>query len=163
MRRRYKIFNYAMPTTAGPTAVATGTSIKTMMQLKHASNFLVVAWGYSFDVVPTAKVTVELLTTGIVAATVTAYVAADLNKYDDPGNAATGLLIGSTTNSGYTSTGEGSITTTRTIDARMDLGQSYQSQDPLDREGGVVAGDVLRIRATTSVSLGMLCWVTIEE
>jgi len=70
--------NFAMPTTAAATAVTTGTSIKTMLQIHAASTrpIRVVKWGISYTAAPTAPITCELIHTGTVAATVTAHVAA---------------------------------------------------------------------------------------
>ncbi|MFE7797069.1 hypothetical protein [Nocardia sp. NPDC057440] len=162
-RRRYKVYNAATAAlTAAPAAVTTGTSLKTMLQIKPTTNIAVIAWGYSFDVVPTALVKVELITTGTVAATVTAFAAGDVVKYDDAGTAASAISLG-TSASGFTSTAEGTITATREIFFRNEFGQSYESQEPLDREGGVIANDILRIRATTAVAIGMTCWVLYEE
>ncbi|MEV6432556.1 hypothetical protein [Nocardia sp. NPDC051463] len=162
-RRRYKLYNGATAAlTAALAPVTTGTSIKTMLQVKPTTNVAVIAWGYSFDAVPTSLVKVELITTGTVAATVTAFASGDVIKYDDPGTAASAISLG-TSASGYTSTAEGTVTASRLLAGRNELAQSYESQDPLDREGGVVANDILRIRATTAVAIGMTCWVLIEE
>lgn len=162
-RRRYLLFNGATAALTGALApVATGTSIKTMLQIKPTTNIAVIAWGYSFDVVPTALVKVELITTGTAAATVTAFASGDVCKYDDSGTAASAISLG-TTASGYTSTNENTVTASRLLAYRNEWAQSYEAQLPLDREGGVIANDILRIRATTATSINMTCWVAIEE
>lgn len=162
-RRRYVLFNGATAAlTAALAPVTTGTSLKTMLQIKPTTNIAVIAWGYSFDVVPTAKVAVELITTGTVAATVTAFASGDVCKYDDPGTAASAISLG-TSASGYSASVEGTVTASRLLAYRSEWGQSYEAQLPLDREAGVIANDILRIRATTSVAIGMTCWVQIEE
>lgn len=161
-RRRYKIYNGASAAlTAALATVTTGTSIKTMLQLKPTQPIAVTAWGYSFDAVPTSKVAVELLTTGTVAATVTAFATGDIPQKDDVVGATPPFTL-ATNGSGFTSTSEGTITTTRLLAYRNELGQSYESQDPLDREGMVNTGDILRIRVTTAAALGMTCWVEVE-
>jgi hypothetical protein len=90
-RRRYAVWNAATAAlTAAPTAVTTGTAIKTMLQVKPTTPIVIVEWGYSFDVVPTALVRVELVTTGTVNATVTQFAAGDVVKYDDPSHGRVG-------------------------------------------------------------------------
>jgi hypothetical protein len=145
------------------TPVTTGTAIKTMLQVKPTTNIAVVEWGYQFDVIPTALVKVELITTGTVAATVTAYAAGDVIKYDDSGAAASGISLG-TAASGFTSTAEGTITATRLLDMGPGWSQQFAKQFPLDREPGVIAAnDVLRIRMTTATAINALCYVVWEE
>lgn len=163
-RRRYIFWNAATAAlTAAPAAVTTGTSIKTMLQLKPSVNSAIIGWGYSFDAIPTALVTTELVTTGAVAATVTAFQSGDLIRYDDSGTGASTVTIGSTTASGYTATAEGTITTTRPLATRKELAPSYECLFPLDREPMVAAGEILRVRATTATAIGMTCWVILEE
>lgn len=162
-RRRYQLFNGATAAlTAAMPTVTTGTSLKTMLQIKPTTSIAVIAWGYSFDAVPSAPVTVELLTTGTVAATVTAFASGDVVKFDDAGAAASAISLGVSA-SGYTATAEGTIVSSRLLACRREMAQSYESQFPLDREPGVIANDILRIRATTATAIGMTCWVTIEE
>src|SRR5882672_5413791 len=110
MAKTYSVFNGAMVTTAGPTKITTGTTVKTMLQVRaNANNSLrIVEWGVSFDATTAATPgVVELLTTGTVGATVTAYVAADIYPYNDPNAPASLIQIGSTTNSGFSASGEG--------------------------------------------------------
>lgn len=161
-RRRFILWNGAMPTTAAMPSVATGTAIKTMLQFKPTSQTAIIGWGYIHDTVPTAAVTAELLTTGTVAATgITAYGANDLIKYDDSGGANSGIVTASV--SGFTATGEGSITATRPLDVGPSWSPSYAMQFPLDREPGIITADVCRIRMTTTVTIFTRCFVIIEE
>lgn len=163
-RRRYIAWNGAMPTTAAIPSVTTGTVIKTMLQLKPTTPIAIIEWGYYFDIIPTAKVTVELCTTGTIGvAALTTYNAADLMKYDDSTGGASLASIAANA-SGFTSSStEGSITAVRSIQQRSEWGQSYEKQFPLDREPGVQANDFLRIRVTTATALNMLCYVAWEE
>lgn len=162
-RRRYIVWNGATAAlTAALASVTTGTSVKTMLQLKPTTNISIIEWGYSFDVVPTALVTTELITTGTVNATVTAYASGDVAKYDDSGTGASAISLG-TSASGYTASAEGSITATRLLDRRQEWGQSYAIQFPLDREPGVIANDILRIRMTTATAINAACFVIYEE
>lgn len=161
-RRTYRMGNHAMNTTAFPVAVTTGTAIKTMLQVKPAAPIEVIGWGYSFDVVPTALVKVELVVTGTVNATVTAAVAADAAKYDDSGGPVSAVTF-ATSGTGYTSSAEGTVTTTRELDVRQAWEQSYDMRYELGREPGVVAADILRIRVTTATAINMLCYVIWAE
>lgn len=75
--RTYYAFNGAQPTTAEGTKVTTGTSLKTMMQIQANPSgppLRIIEWGCSFDGSAAATPgTVELIETGTVGATVTAY------------------------------------------------------------------------------------------
>lgn len=163
----FLIPNYAMVTTAAPTAVATTTSIKTMLQVKNFNLMKVVEWGISFD--GSAAATpgrVELLTTGTVFATVTASADADIARLESPGESAaasvSGLTLG-TSATGYTSAAEGSITATKPLDIQMIAPTNqYYKQFPLGREPRVAIGDALRIRVHFGTSVGCLCYIVVE-
>lgn len=146
--------------TAHAAFVTTGTTIKTMQQLKSSlGNMTGIWWGYTFDSTPTVPVYVELITTGTVAATgLTAYNAGDIIKYGDPSGAAADLTL-STSTSGFTATGEGTITATRLLDVGVPMASGYETQLPLDREFGCIATEYLRIRAHTATAVNMLCWI----
>lgn len=162
-RRRYSVWNAATAAlTAAPTAVTTGTAIKTMLQVKPTTPIVIIEWGYSFEVVPTALVRVELLTTGTVNATVTQFAAGDVVKYDDPSMSASAISLG-TAASGYTSSAEGTVTASRLLDCQVSWAQQFSKQFPLDREPGVVANDILRIRMTTATAVNALCYCVFEE
>ncbi len=167
MGKTYIAYNGAMVTTAAPVKIATGTAIKTLMQLKAGATtpIRVVEWGISFD--GSAMVTpgvCELVETGSVAATVTAYVAADLQPHNDPNAPATQAQIGSTTNSGFTASAEGSITATRMGDVQLlDPIAPYVKQFPLGREFEVKAGNILRVRVTFGTTVNALAYICWEE
>jgi hypothetical protein len=121
----YQIFNGPSPTTAAQVPVTTGTSIKTLLQVKPSATIAVqiIEWGISFDGSAAATpIKVELLETDV-AATVTASAAADITKLDAAalagGDPTTNLIPVGTTSTGYTSTGEGSITSVRMFDAQL--------------------------------------------
>lgn len=165
-RRRFAVWNGATAAlTADLAYVTTGTAIKTMLQVKPTTNIAIIEWGYMFDVVPTALVRVELITTGTINATMaTAFAAGDVVKYDDAGSTASAITLG-TAASGFTASAasEGSIVATRLLDEGPGWAQSYCKQFPLDREPGVAANDFLRIRVTTATALNMKCYVVWEE
>jgi hypothetical protein len=163
----YSVFNGAMVTTAGPTKITTGTAVKTMLQVKAAAAtpLTIVEWGISFDASAAATPGVcELVETGTVAGTVTAYVAADIYPYNDPNAPASSIQIGSTTNSGYTATAEGTITATRELDPQLiDPLFPYFKQWPLGREPEVKAGNVVRIRVTFGAAVNALAYLVWSE
>lgn len=170
MSNTYTVYNGAMPTTGSSAKVTTGTAVKTMLQLKPAVPIKVVEWGISFDGSAAATPgTCELIDTGTVFATVTAYAAADVFQFFDPGAPAntagtsgTPLNLG-TAASGYTASAEGSVTATRLGDVQLLAPTApYFKQFPLGREFGVPAGDSLRIRVNFGAAVNALCYVTFE-
>lgn len=168
--KTYIVANGPMPTTAPVTKVTTGTSTKTMLQIAPNIPIRPIVWGVSFD--GSALATpgyVELIDTGTVFATVTAYAQADVMKYGDPnaptnGSGSTGIPLGlGTALSGYTSTSEGTPTATRLADfQQVDPVNQYMQQWPLGREFEVPSGDCLRIRMTFSAAVNAICWVIFE-
>lgn len=162
----YTMNNGAMPTTAAFVAVTTGTSIKTMLQLKTFNIAKVKAWGFSYDgSAAAAGVQCELLDTGTVFGTVTAYADADIYKVESGEQAVAsiaGLTLG-TAASGYTCTSEGSIAATKLFDVGFDQPTNkYVQQFPLGNEPRVIIGNCLRIRVKAAAAVNMICWVTVD-
>lgn len=164
---QYKIFNGPMPTTAAIAPVTTGTALKTLLQVKGvtAVQFKVIAWGISFDGSAAAQgIQCELLETGTIFGTVTAFVAADFMKWDDPNapTATTFFAVG-TTSSGYTCTSEGSITASRLFDSQIvqPTGQ-YAWEFSLGREPKVDAVSALRIRVKAAAAVNAVAWALLE-
>jgi hypothetical protein len=164
---QYIFWNGPMPTTAAQAVVTTGTAIKTLLQVKGVTGvqFKVKEWGISFDGSAAATpIKCELLETGTVFGTVTAAVAADLAKYDNPGNpTSTTFFSVGTTATGYTCTSEGSITATRVFDAQLVAPTGgYLKQYPLGQEPCVDAVSALRIRVTAGAAVNAVCYVICE-
>jgi hypothetical protein len=163
----YTIYNYAMPTAAGPVKVTTGTAIKTLLQIKIGAGVLakVVEWGICFDGSAAATpILCELVETGTVFATVTASVAADIVRLDpnaqDPTTAA--LVVG-TAATGYTSSAEGTVVASRELDSQLVAPTNqYVKQFPLGREPMVNVNAALRVRTTAGTAVNALCYVTID-
>jgi hypothetical protein len=163
---RYRIYNHAMPTTAAPAGVTTGTAIKTLLQLKPFNQAKIVAWGISFDGSAAATpITVQLCETGTVFATVTASVDADcikLNGADQAAASVAGLTLG-TTATGYTSSGEGTITTQRMFDTQLVAPTNqYIYQFPLGQEPVLVIGNACRIIVKAGTAVNAICWIEVE-
>lgn len=148
--------------TAAPTAVSTGTALKTMLQLKTgASKARLIEWGYSFDTVPTAVVKVELIETGTVFATVTT-IGSGIRLYNDT-TGASSLAVAGTSASGFTASAEGTVTSTRLLAYQHEWGQQFKQQFPLGREPEIGSGTSLRIRVTTATAVNMSCYMVWEE
>lgn len=164
----YLFQNGAMSTTAAPVKVTTGTAIKTLLQVKTGANVMakIVEWGISFDGSSLATpIECELVETGTVFATVTAFVANDIVKYDDPNavDPTQSYVALTTTGSGYTSTAEGTITATREFDFQLVLPTNqYVKQFPLGQQPKVNAGSSLRIRVTAGAAVNAYCYVILE-
>jgi len=157
----YCAWNTARPTTAARTPVATGTAIKTMLQVAPPSTRLikVVKWGVRFATAPTATVTCELVQTDV-AATVTAHVAAGVQPYEDV-NAPASLMTLSTTGTGYTASAEGTVAASRTGDEWIaPIGVSYYDYEwSQGREWEVAVSTFLRVRMTTATTINALCYI----
>jgi hypothetical protein len=170
---RYKVFNGPMPTTVSFAAVTTGTAIKTMLQLKLGGSTnqvgTVIEWGISFDGSAAATpIEVELIDTSTVGATITEFVAADIYNIGDPNAGAVTddfplAFTGAGDESGYTSTGEGSITTVRLLDCQFVAPTNqWVIQKPLGREWNWKAANFLRIRVKAGAAVNAICYIEFE-
>lgn len=159
-----------MQTTAAFAAVATGTSIKTMLQVKPGATVTakILEWGISFD--GSAAATpgkVELIETDV-AATVTAAAAADFTKLDSDalmgGDPTTALFSVGTTSTGYTASGEGSITAVRNLAGPQFIAPTTQfiQQFPLGREPVIQAAKFARIRVTFGTTVNAYCYMVLQ-
>ena len=166
----YLIANGPMQTTAAFAPVTTGTSIKTLLQVKPGATVRakVIEWGISFD--GSAAATpgkVELIETDV-AATVTASVAADFTKLDDGallgGDPTTALFSAGTTATGYTATAEGTITAVRNLAGPQLIAPTSQfiQQFPLGREPVIQAAKFGRIRVTFGTAVNAYCYMILE-
>lgn len=162
MARQFFIPNGVMPTTAALVKVTTGTAVKTMLQVQASSSvpFIVIGWGVSFDGAP-AAIQCELIDTYLIAATVTAHVAAGVQPYG-PDQTASSVALG-TSATGYTATVEGTITQTRYGDVQIVSGNQYFPLSPLGREFYVPVSHNLRIRMTAAAAVNATCFVLTEE
>jgi hypothetical protein len=165
MAKTYRAYNFAMPTTASPTLVTTGTAVKTMLQVATPSteDMTVVEWGVMIDAGATI-VRAELIETDV-AATVTAHVAAGVIKMNAPTATAppSGVTLG-TAATGYTATAEGTITATRLLDFTVLTAASREwHQYPLGREPQMGVSKFLRVRVTASVAVNLGCYIEWEE
>lgn len=165
----YKIFNGPAPTTASQVAVATGTAIKTLLQVKPGATQVarVCEWGISFDASAAATPGIVELCVTDVAATVTAHVAAGIHKQDSEalagGDPTTNLFSVGTTSTGYTASGEGSVGAVRQSDVQLIAPTNqYVFQFPLGREFMVNPAEFLRIRVKFGTTVNAICYVLME-
>lgn len=145
--------------------VPSGTinTAKTMLQLGGSTKkFRLIEWGYNFTSAPTGLVTVDVVETAAIAATVTAGTIYNYNDASGPVSAQTVT----TTTTGYTASGEGSIVAApRLLGMNIDTGQYFKQQYPLGREPEIGGGNICRMRvASTVASLPLIvCYFIWEE
>jgi hypothetical protein len=147
--------------------VTTGTAIKTMLQLQTPATqrIKLVAWGVSCNgAAAAAGPQWELCSTGSVAATVTAHVAAGLVPQNAEGEGLASQLTLGTTGTGYTGTAEGTITAVKMYDsAFLQPTGCYVYQFPLGLEPQVPISTIVRVRVTAAAAVNALCWIVWEE
>lgn len=169
----YQIWNGAAPTTTKFVAVTTGTAIKTLLQVKPSATIVakIKEWGFKCDAPSAAALAVVELIETDVAATVTAHVAAGIVKLDAAallgGDPTSNLIQVGTTSTGYTSSGEGTITSTRLLDSILQTipasnGYEFVKQFPLGCEPVINLGLFGRIRTHFSSAVNAICYMTIE-
>jgi hypothetical protein len=162
----YFAMNAAFPSTAAPVKMATGTSIKTLLQIATpaTTSIQVIEWGISFDsTVVNIPVECELVDTFTVGATsLTALTPA---LYGAP-TAEASLCIGGSSATGYNSgaSAEGSITNTRYGDIQLiSPTNQYVKQFPLGQSFVIPASHYLRIRVTSANAVNAYCYVIWSE
>lgn len=166
MGKLFKVYGGPAPTTAAQATIATGTAIKTLVQVATPSTkgIAVVEWGISFDGTNASNTPIkcELIQTDV-AATVTAFGAGDVIKVSHPSDEAT-LMTLSTSGSGYNASAEGTITATRVGDAQLvNPTTGYDMQFPLGREFVVPVSKFLRVRVTAGASVNAYPYIVWEE
>jgi hypothetical protein len=140
--------------------VATGTAIKTLLQLATPSttDIRVLAWGIGFDASASAAPGQVTLIDVDVAATVTTLTP---EKWASDDNQAS-LCVGGASATGYNGTAEGSITTSRILDGQEIHPQTgYSIWFP--RGPRVKASRFLRIRALFGADVNSVPWILFEE
>ena len=161
---RYYIGNHAKNTTAAPTAVTTGTAIKTMLQVKPFVPVWVIEWGYFFDGSP-SDIKVELIEVDV-AATVTALADADITQLDvvaDGVAASVGALTYTMTGTGFTSTSENTVTVVRNLDApQISSLKAFVKPFALGERPLIQVAKFARIRVTAAAAVNMLCYMKIS-
>lgn len=161
----YITYNAATPTTGiqGAGVATGGSSLVAMLQIKAGTPKLrIIEWGYSFSTVPTAAVTVDLITSSTGLTMTTATQSADVLAYNDITGPASQIAVGATTNSGYGAVAESGSATIRTLSRQYEWSYSFREQFPLGREPEVNGGQYLRIRMAGQ-SITATVWAIWEE
>jgi hypothetical protein len=158
----YLIANATMQTTAAPAAVTTGTSIKTLLQVKPFNLARIVEWGISFDGSAAATpIKVELIETDVAAAD------ADITKFgpnvaDVAAASVAGLTLG-TAATGYTATIEGTVAAVRNFDVQFVAPTNqYVKQFPLGREPVIQLAKFARVRVTAGAAVNAYCYLVLD-
>lgn len=164
----YTIFNGAKNTTAAPVKVATGTAIKTLLQLKPLIPCRVIEWGISFDGSAAATPgAVEFIETDVAATSLTAHVNADITQVDAEaiamGDPTSALISVGTSATGYTAGAEGTTTAVRNLDGPQLMAPTieYIKQFPLGREPVIQANKFCRVRVTFAATVNALTYITV--
>lgn len=160
----YYAQNGALPTTAATVKVATGTAIKTLMQIAVPSgeNIRIVEWGISLDTPASAAIVAcELLQTDVAASTGTSFTP---EGYNQDGLASASQCVGGAALTCFSPSTEGSTTVSRIIDTQLIVPPfTYVKQWPLGREAAIPSSKFVRVRVTASVTCNAYCYVIWEE
>lgn len=161
----YIAANGASPTTAAQVPVATGTAIKTLLQIATPSTtgIKIIEWGISFDGTSSTAVPgkIELLQTDVAA---TSGSSLTPTNWGAEGSARASLCVGGTGATNYSPTVEGTITATRMFDVlHIPPTSGYNKQWPLGREPYVPESKFLRVRVTFAATVNAYCYIIWEE
>ena len=166
MAKSYQVMNGAAPGAAAPVAVNATAAIHTMIQLSTSANreARITEWWWEGDASAAGTpCKVELVRHGTgPCTTVTAYVAADIMKYE-PNSVASQMTLG-TSNSGFTATAEVTpATAPNSIAHFVPPTSGIYIQYPLGREPEMAVSTFARIRNTPALAVNVYCGVVWEE
>ncbi len=167
--KTYAVTNGLAPGAAAAVAIATGTAIKTMIQLATNTTtpaIRVVEWWTEFNGATAATpITVELIRhTGGPQTTLTAYSAADIAKVNDPNAPASSIQLG-TALSGFSNT-TAEVTPTGAVSLETHFvppTSGIYVQFPLGREPEIQVAAFSRIRTTAGATVNCYSGVMWEE
>ena len=167
--KTYAVTNGAAPGAAEAVAITTGTAIKTMLQL--ATNTTTPAirfteWWVEFDGSSAATpIKVALIRhTGGPQTTLTAYVAGDIAKFNDPNAPASSIQLGTALSGFSNTTTEVTPTTAVSLETHFIPPTSgIYVQFPLGREPEVQVAAFARIRTTAGAAVNCYAGASWEE
>lgn len=163
MSQTYIAFGAASPTTALLAKTATGTGVKTLLQVATPSTaeVKVIEWGISFDGFAAAQpVQVELVEADVAATGGTSFTPV---KYGNP-NGPVSLCVGGTGATGFGFSAEGTVGATRILDPQLIAPTNqYKCQFPLGREPMVGVSKFLRVRVNAPVTVNCYVYIVWEE
>jgi hypothetical protein len=168
----YMMQNYPAGTAGPSPGQTTSATLFTQLQVQPSTSGMpirVVEWGVSFNASAVGvPFQCDLVDTISIAATVTAFAAADVSVVnpDTPNQSGTtaGIpFILSTTASGYLSSAEGTITSIRSFDCQFvePIG-GYYKQFPLGHEPLITLGHILRVRVHGDGTTKCIAYVIVE-
>lgn len=168
--KTYAVTNGAAPGAAAPVAITTGTAIKTMLQLATNTTtpaLRFVEWWVEFDGSTAATpIKVELMRhTSAPQTTLTAYVAGDIARVNDPNAPASSIQLGaalsgfSNTTTEVTPTGTPVSLETHFVPPTSGI----YVQFPLGREPEVQVSAFARVRTTAAAAVNCIAGVMWEE
>lgn len=166
---RYICWNGPAPTTAAFSPGATGTAIKTMLQIATPSTrqIQLISWGYQVAAASTSANVIELIQTDV-AATVTAHVASGVVSLDP--NMPPSLVTLGTSATGYTASAEGTTTASRLFDydriapTASESAKRYTKVWMPDERPIIAVSKFLRVRTTFATSSSTFaCFVVWDE
>lgn len=167
---QFLIENGVMPTAAARVKQPTGTSIRTMLQVKPIVPMRIVEWGCSFDAFAAAAPgEVELIETDVAATMSTQLAEADITKYGDVSDSALAatLFTLSTIGCAFATAAvtEGSVAAVRSLDPTQFMAPSTQpfvKQFPLGYRPMIQAAKFARIRVTFATTVNCHCYMLLE-
>lgn len=167
--KTYAVMNGAAPGAAATVQMTTGTAIKTHIQLATNTTtpaIRFVEWWAEFDGSTAATpIKVELIRhTGGPQTTLTAYVAGDIARYNDPNAPASSIQLG-TALSGYSNTTT-EVTPTTAVSLQTHFvppTSGIYIQFPLGREPEVQVSAFARLRTTAGTAVNCYAGLVWEE
>lgn len=167
--KTYAVVNGAAPGAAAAVPLTTGTAIKTHLQLATNTTtpaIRVVEWWTEFDGATAATpIKVELIRhTGGPQTTLTAYVAGDIAKVNDPNAPASSIQLGTALSGFSNTTSEVTPTTAVSLETHLVPPTSgIYVQFPLGREPEIQVSAFSRIRTTAAAAVNCYAGVMWEE
>lgn len=166
MAKLYTVLNGAVSGAAAAVPVTTGTALKTLIQLATSANTAIrlKQWWVEFDGSTAATpIRVEVLrATGGPVTTLTAYVAGDIAKVNDPNAPATDIQLGAAL-SGYTATAEVTPTSVSDLETHfVPPTGGILIQYPLGQEPEIAVSTFLRLRVTAAAAVNAYAGLTFE-
>ena len=167
--KNYAVTNGAAPGAGAAVAITTGTAIKTMIQLATNTttpSLRFTEWWAEFDGSTAATpIKVELIRhTGGAQTTLTAYVAGDIAKWNDPNAPASSIQLG-TALSGYSNTTT-EVTPTGAVSLETHFvppTSGIYVQFPLGREPEVQVSAFARLRTTAGAAVNCMAGLVWAE
>ena len=159
----YWVQNTPLGGAAAPAKVATGTTIKSMLQMTIPSTVAlrIVEWGCSFDTPASASIiNVELFgtTTALTTGSAGSFTPIEYATFSGVAGLSTCLQAGS---GAFTETTPSAV---RTLDVQTIVPPAqYVKQWPLGREPQSNLSTYVRVRVTATVTCGMYSYIIYEE